>query len=278
MEVVNGVKRHLNIWVMANDTTICISSTSVSQSILQKAKSLAKNLSLPLSSDDTEDFNYLLVCTEHGLELQANSPEKGGIRENPLIVDFVGGANRYRYEKNSTINQPIARAVGIKSGFRPTIVDGTAGLGGDSFVFASLGCTVTMCERSPIIAALLEDGLNRALAGDERIAKIMSHMKLLQGDTCALLSQLEAKPYTVYLDPMYPHSTKSALNKKEMRYLRDLVGDDDDSSIMLQCALTNCTNRVVVKRPKGAPCVKGPKPSHEIRMKNSRFDVYLVSL
>ncbi len=261
---------------MANDTTICISCTSVSQSILQKAKSLAKNLSLPLSLVDSGSFNYSLVHTDHGLQLQANQRGKKGSRENPLTVNFEGGSNRYRYEKNSTINQPIARAIGIKSGFRPTVFDGTAGLGGDSFVFASLGCEVTMCERSPIVAALLEDGMSRALLGDTRISEIVSRMKLFQSDTCTLLSGFEPKPYTVYLDPMYPHNTKSALNKKEMRYLRDLVGDDEDSSKVLQCALENCSNRVVVKRPKGAPCITGAKPSHEIKMKNSRFDVYLI--
>ncbi len=42
---------------------------------------------------------------------------------------------------------------------------------------------------------------------------------------------------TIYLDPMYPHSGKSALNKLEMRIIRKLVGDDTDAALLLEIAL-----------------------------------------
>ena len=35
-------------------------------------------------------------------------------------------------------------------------------------------------------------------------------------------------------------------------------------------------DRVVVKRPKGAPLLGERRPSHQVLMKNSRFDVYLT--
>ena len=77
------------------------------------------------------------------------------------------------------------------------------------------------------------------------------------------------------MDPMYPHRRKSALNSQAMRLLRGIAGDDDDCPSLLEQALAVATNRVVVKRPKGAPTIDGRSPSHEILMKNSRFDVYL---
>ena len=58
--------------------------------------------------------------------------------------------------------QAIAKAVGMNKGVRPHVLDATAGLGGDAFVLATLGCEVTMIERSPIAFSLLEDGLKRA--------------------------------------------------------------------------------------------------------------------
>jgi 16S rRNA (guanine1516-N2)-methyltransferase len=47
------------------------------------------------------------------------------------------------------------------------VLDATAGLGKDAFVLASLGCQMTLIERQPLIAALLEDGLARARADEE---------------------------------------------------------------------------------------------------------------
>ena len=41
----------------------------------------------------------------------------------------------------------IARAIGLNSPTAPHVLDATAGLGGDAFVLASLGCPVTMVER-----------------------------------------------------------------------------------------------------------------------------------
>jgi 16S rRNA (guanine1516-N2)-methyltransferase len=76
---------------------------------------------------------------------------------------------------------------------------------------------------------------------------------------------------------MYPHRHTSALNKQEMRIIRALVGDDIDAAALLETALTIATNRVVVKRPKGAPELNARRPAHIIEMKNSRFDVYLTN-
>lgn len=101
-------------------------------------------------------------------------------------------------------------------------------------------------------------------------------MHLAIGDTISIISGIDEKPYTIYLDPMYPHSRKSALNRKEMRVLRDLVGNDEDAGTVFKTALQYAANRVVVKRPKGAPHVGLLTPSHAIKMKNSRFDVYLT--
>ena len=48
--------------------------------------------------------------------------------------------------------QDIAKAVGLNKGVKPSVLDATGGLGRDAFVLASLGCNVTMIERSPVVA------------------------------------------------------------------------------------------------------------------------------
>lgn len=175
-----------------------------------------------------------------------------------------------------SIKQPLARAVGAKPGFRPTVLDATAGLGGDAFVLASLGCQLTMFERSPIMAALLEDGLKRAAIEPLTAAIIKNNLQLCHKDTISTRIDSKESFYTVYLDPMYPHRKNSALNKQSMRTIRSLVGDDADAGKLLHVALSQATNRVVVKRPEKAPALSELQPSHVISMKNSRFDVYLT--
>jgi 16S rRNA (guanine1516-N2)-methyltransferase len=257
-------------------SSISVSSTIHSATILQKAEELAAKLNLPLTpSIEHRLSEVVLAYTAEGLQL-LHIPH-GSQKSNCLLfVDFVNGKNGFRLAHNRTTKQEIARAVGVKSGFRPTVLDGTAGLGADSFVLASLDCSVTMCERSPIIGALLEDGLYRAKKDQKTKEIIQTRMNLVQEDTQKYLPKTSASFHTIYLDPMYPHSNKSALNKQTLRIIRSLVGGDPDGGELLENALEKAENRVVVKRPRQAPHLSDLKPSHVILMKNSRFDIYLT--
>jgi 16S rRNA (guanine1516-N2)-methyltransferase len=84
------------------------------------------------------------------------------------------------------------------------------------------------------------------------------------------------RPEVVYLDPMYPTRNKTALVKKEMRVLKNIVGEDHDAPALLVAALACARQRVVVKRPRLASPLAGPKPSMQIAAKTTRFDVYLL--
>ena len=261
---------------MADHLGISVSSTIDSATILQKATEMAKKLNLPFCNCiDNCSTELILTYTDKGLQL-LHSPINRKKLISLLAVDFVHGKNGYRHEKNCTTNQPLARAVGIKPGVRPTILDATAGLGADAFVLASLGCTVTMIERSPLIAAILKDGMDRALKHKRTEEIIKNRMRLHCGDTIKLLRTMQETFQTIYLDPMYPHKSGSALNKQAMRTIRNLVGDDTDAGLLLDIALTKALKRVVVKRPKNASLLSESTPSHTITMKNGRFDVYLT--
>ena len=261
---------------MLSPLAISVSSTINSAIILQKAAELAKKLELDFVPALTErSSEIVLTYTPEGLKL-LRFPIGSTKISILLFVDFVRGKSGFRLANDCSTKQPIARAVGIKPGFRPSVFDATAGLGGDSFVLASLGCQVTMCERSPILAALLEDGLNRALQCETTADIIENRMNLIVDDTSRFLQKTTVGYSTIYLDPMYPHRRNSALNSQAMRTLRTLVGDDQDSDALLEAAFAKARNRVVVKRPRLAPPLNKREPSHTITMKNSRFDIYMT--
>lgn len=242
--------------------------------LADKACALAAQLGLPLYKSGDNAPALLLTMTPERLELR----QMGKGAEGPLFVDFIGGAIEYRRRQGTSRKEAIARAVGLKGGTNPLMLDLTAGLGRDSFVLASLGCTVWMVERSPVVAALLADGIERAKE-DSGLSEIMARLSLIAGDSLEVLrTWQDERPEVVYIDPMYPHRGKSALVKKEMRLIRLLVGDDQGSDALLAAALAVASRRVVVKRPRLAPALTGPEPNFAISGKNSRFDVYLNTL
>lgn len=215
-----------------------------------------------------------LVQTNERLELRKlDEPKLGAI-----AVNFVDGTMAHRRKFGGGRGEAVAKAVGIKGDYLPTVIDATAGLGRDAFVLACVGCKVTLVERNPIVAALLEDGLNRAYQDAEIGGFMQERMQL--ADICSILEFPQEQPIAdvVYLDPMYPHKQKSALVKKEMRVFQHLVGEDLDADIFFAPAKQLARKRVVVKRPDYAPFIAEQKPDFSQETKNHRFDVYLNHL
>jgi 16S rRNA (guanine1516-N2)-methyltransferase len=231
-------------------------------------------------------LEYLL--TKKAGVLQLEFPAETKIK--PMVVDFFSPGLQYRYLHGGGVRQTLARAVGIKAGYRPKVLDATAGFGVDAIIIARLGCEVLMLERSPIIHALLADGLKRARSNPE-FKKIKLSLK--KADALVYLDKLGKKlnkpikpafattlandlPDVIYLDPMYPERRKSALNKIEMRVLREVVGEDLDADKLFEQALQCAQKRVVVKRPRLGVSLGLLKPDLKFVGKSGRFDVYLV--
>ncbi|WP_437881125.1 class I SAM-dependent methyltransferase [Pseudomonas sp. LRF_L74] len=248
------------------DQSVAIRIQALAPAFAEAAQAWASRLALPLDGE----AEFALQVGDHGLQMVDLGPQAPG----PVRVDFVEGAVAHRRQFGGGSGQMIAKAVGIQPGVRPTVLDATAGLGRDAFVLASLGCEMKLIERQPIIAALLEDGLGRALR-DAEVAPIAARMTLHCGNAIELMAAWQGEaPQVIYLDPMFPHRDKSALVKKEMRLFRPLVGDDLDAPALLAAALALASHRVVVKRPRKAPIIEGAKPSHALEGKSSRYDVY----
>ncbi|RDE08010.1 class I SAM-dependent methyltransferase [Pelagibacterium lacus] len=194
----------------------------------------------------------------------------------PIAIDFVGGAVGFRLRSGEGRGQPLARACGLGKGALPTIVDATAGMGRDAFFLAALGAEVTLIERSPEVHAALADAMGRARRHDAEYAAIMGRMTLVHGDAIDLLAGLA--PEVVLVDPMHPERSKSALVKKQMRDLRDVVGTDPDAAELMAAALAAARRRVVLKWPLRAAPIPGlRKPSHQIAGKTIRYDVFVTA-
>lgn len=222
--------------------------------------------------NDPKNNTHILESCDGRLQLRKiDEPKLGAV-----YVDFVVGASDYRRKFGGGRSQAIAKAVGLKRGANPSVVDATAGLGRDAFVLASLGCRVHMIERSEMIGRLLENGLNRAKENAKIGAWVTERISFQSGDFHQLSANLPFAPDVVYLDPMYPEKQKSALVKKEMRMFRSLLGDDQDADVLLEFALKTAGQRVVVKRPVRAQYLAGKTPATSIKTLKNRFDIYLT--
>lgn len=244
------------------------------------AQQIAAEIDVPLSLDEIAmpDMDYCLQLSHEGLSLCQPGEKNSGL----VRVDFESGAANHRRLYGGGKGQQIAKAVGVKAGVVPTVLDCTAGLGRDAFVLASLGCQVSMIERHNVVHVLLRDGLERAAASaDAELRNIILRMKLMAEDSLSLLNDEpaggDADNYDViYLDPMFPARSKSALVKKEMRFFHDLVGNDADADQLLGLALERAKHRVVVKRSGKAENLAGQTPSYSLGGKSSRFDIYAL--
>ena len=223
------------------------------------------------------ETRFVFILSDLGLSLSQ-------IAEDNLLsirADFYSPTVNYRRQKGGGKGQMIAKAIGLNSPKAPHVLDATAGLGGDAFVLASLGCPVTMVERVPEVHALLADGLRVAgawgSAKDQSLIAILKRMTLVESDAAEYMQALEdnRKPEVVYLDPMFPLRIKSAQVKKEMHVFHQLIGKNVDADLLLQIAQECAQKRVVVKRPRIAPFLAGLEPNYTLEGRSNRYDVYL---
>lgn len=240
------------------------------------AQQLAEKLKLPCiagglagQSVFASVADYLLVFTDRALELR---PAPGsGIAHGPVRAQLDGTDIRRRTRGGH--RELLARAVGLKAGQSLAVLDATGGLGRDAAVLASLGATVTLIERNPVIHSLLDDGLHRASG------PASSRLQLLGcQDSRQYLLDTGGNYDVVYLDPMFPERGKTALAAKELQSLRRLVGEGEleDVPALLEAALSRATQRVVVKRHPRSDPLRGLRPNYQLSGERVRYDIYPV--
>ncbi len=198
------------------------------------------------------------------LSLITENMKKEG--QKPICFDFIKIWNRL---DPADKRGPLFKALGpsIKKG---PIWDLTCGMGGDSLLMLFFGAEVVAFERDKTIGALLMDAYKRALEHPKLGPIIADRFTLLIQD--ARESGM-APPFIIYYDPMYEGGKRKALQKKEMRVFREVVGEDADATSVLKWALKNSKERVVVKRSLRAEPIL-PDPTFSYKGKSTRYDIY----
>lgn len=225
------------------------------EDLQEQAQQLAIHLGLKI---DNQAVKQLLVTSE---KLVLKIPTF-----SPLYADFT--SSTWQKRRDAGKKQGLVRA--CKPGPGTRIIDVTAGWGRDAAVLASFGAEVLMLERQPVMAILLADALIRR---DEHSKKILK----LTVKNCDALHYLQTLPLSsypeiIYMDPMHPQRQKTALVKKDMQALQQLIGADEDALALLELAKTKVLKRVVVKWPQHLPALLPPTSS--IAGKTVRFDIY----
>ena len=253
----------------------------------QQAKAFCVLNNLPLFDKKNDRYDLQLLFHDDLIELYDRQ------LNTAISIDFINGALAHRQQFGGGRGQAIAKAVGLKSGVTPSILDTTAGLAGDAFVLATLGCPVTLIERSPVIFSLIENAVERAALSERFQAILRQGFDLINTDANVYISSAITTnntaadendssimpvppPDVIYIDPMFPERKKAALVKKDMQVLQRLHGQEDNAAELLENALLFARKRVVVKRPVNAETLSQRIPNTCIKSKKTRYDIYTI--
>lgn len=206
-----------------------------------------------------------LVRTDKGLSLTGE-----GLL---LTADFAEMIPRIK--KGVLYGELLVKAARIKGKEHPTVLDATAGFGSDSLLLAAAGFTVSLYEYDPVISALLSDALERA-SGIPELSEAVSRMELHPEDSIGSMKNLKEAPDVVFLDPMFPERTKSALIKKKFQLLQKLERPCPDEEELLSAAILSHPHKIVIKRPLKGPFLAGRKPDYSLAGKAIRYDCIVL--
>lgn len=220
--------------------------------------------------------------------------------------DFTKLQKRLQY--HNLTHELLVKATKVKGREKLRVIDATAGMGEDSLLLAAAGCEVTLFEQDPVIAALLQDTMRRALE-EAALHEIVMRMQLVEGDSighlrklgeaatgsdtqeddaghaCSTLTESAVmangsdialkRPDVIYLDPMFPERQKSGLVKKKFQLIHYLEAPAENEEALMQAAIAARPFKIVVKRPAKGPYLAGLKPSYSLDGKAIRYDCYV---
>ena len=195
--------------------------------------------------------------------------------ELSIMVDFREMLPRLK--QSNLQREMLVKAARIKGQPMPqTLIDATAGFGEDSLILAAAGFQVQLYEFDEVIAALLKDGMERAMEIPE-LKNAVGRMKLVCGDSTEGMKNLDFKPDIVLLDPMFPARQKSALIKKKFQLIQRLESPCSTEEQLLDAAVAADPKRIVIKRPLKGQYLADRKPSYSLDGKAIRYDCFVFA-
>lgn len=165
---------------------------------------------------------------------------------------------------------PLLKALGKH---KNSVIDLTAGWGGDALHIASQGSFVTAIEQHAFLALLLSYAHNQICD-----ANLKNRLQFVRSSALSYMhTDCPENVDVVYLDPMYPDKKKTAATNKKMQILQLLHSHEnlhpDNEAELLVKARQIARHRVVVKRPHHAPPIALDRAGYT-QSKLLRFDIY----
>ena len=246
----------------------------------EREEALAKKVGAILSKEPGEGLS--LVWKQEGLTLSGYGLSFCGNFEQMLS----------RVSKGRLASEMLVHAARTKKE-HPFAIDATAGMGEDSFLLSAYGYQVTMYEQNPVVAALLQDALDRAKAHPQ-LKEIVERMHLVEGNSTILMkgsglqpdliyvernsiegmAKLMNQPDLIYLDPMFPARQKSGLVNKKLQLIQKLESPCVEEKDLFEAALSLHPGKIIVKRPQKGPFLDLRKPAYSNMGKAIRYDCY----
>jgi 16S rRNA (guanine1516-N2)-methyltransferase len=190
-----------------------------------------------------------------------------------ILVDYTTAAIVRRLQR---IHQElIVKAFKSKTVPITHILDATAGYGIDGLLLAQAGYQMTLIEKRPTVATVLQKAHQAGLLHPETQAACQ-RMTCVLADSFDYLKTCDLVD-AIYLDPMFSVQEKDRLGPKKMQLIhQDLLDPDDEHyDELLSLAQKKAKHWVVVKRPRKAPPIGLIKPHSQIVGRNIRFDRYI---
>lgn len=224
-----------------------------------KLRALSERLNIPIAHAPTDELCLMMSC--EGLTLAQGELQVRGDYRKMLP----------RLKHNNLSHEMLVKAAKLKGVAHPTVLDATAGLGEDSLLLAAAGFEVELYEHNPIIAALLEDTLQRASEEGE-LSEIVSRMHLHKENSVQAMKHLSFQPDVILLDPMFPPRQKNSLVTKKLQLFQKLELPCSEEAEILEAALSCRPKRIVIKRPAKGSYLAGVKPAYSLDGKAVRYD------
>ena len=229
----------------------------------EMAESFSRKNNIPMVDSPGEELT--LIFDAHGVSLSGFGLSYQGDFENMLR----------RVTNGRLAHEMLVRAAKTDKS-APRAIDAAAGMGEDGFLLAAYGYEVTLCERNPVIAALLKDSLRRAKK-NPALRDIAARMTLHEGDSIEFMAKQMDPTDVIYLDPMFPERQKSGLINKKLQLIQKLEAPCSAETDLFDAALSAQPSRIIVKRPLKSPRLAGREPTYSLNGKAIRYDCYVIT-
>lgn len=206
-------------------------------------------------------FSHLELLLEMNQGVMSVSYD--GVGPISIAVKQILDKHKRTFYKRSPYQENLARALGVKSDTDKDlrILDATAGLLSDTLMMVAIGLrNLSISERNPVLQALIINAIENS---DE-----LGALRFLESNAASLEEDFDV----IYFDPMYQAINKKSASKKEMVFMRNLIGADEDASTVAAILKEKCHRLVIKRSQKASPLLAGA--SFTVEGKSTHYDIY----